>query len=85
METLIGLDLERVGMTMALVRTLKMVRATCTIYLVTITRVSKNVTVLAKKWGDTEIAKRGCSVPVMRARYRSVGLTPHQPGWTDSG
>jgi len=24
-------------------------------------------------------------VPVMRARYRSAGLTPHQRGWTDAG
>jgi len=39
----------------------------------------------AKKWGDTEIAKRGRSVLVMRARYRSAGLTPHQRGWTDAG
>ena len=26
----------------------------------------------AKKWGDTEIAERGRSVLVMRARYRSA-------------
>ena len=39
----------------------------------------------AKKWGDTEIAKRGRSVLVMRARYISAGLTPHQRGWTDAG
>jgi len=39
----------------------------------------------AKKWGDTEIAERGRSVLVMRARYRSTGLTPHQRGWTDAG
>ena len=39
----------------------------------------------AKKWGDTEIAERGYSVLVMRARYRSAGLTPHQRGWTDAG
>ena len=39
----------------------------------------------AKKWGDTEIAERGRSVLVMRARYRSAGLTPHQRGWTDAG
>jgi len=39
----------------------------------------------AKKWGDTEIAGRGRSVLVMRARYRSAGLTPHQRGWTDAG
>jgi len=39
----------------------------------------------AKKWGDTEIAERGRSVLVMRARYRSAGLTPYQRGWTDSG
>ena len=39
----------------------------------------------AKKWGDTEIAERGRSVPVMRARYRSTGLNPHQRGWTDAG
>jgi len=32
---------------------------------------------IAKKWGDTEIAERGRSVLVMRARYRSAGLTPH--------
>jgi len=34
---------------------------------------------------DTEIAERGRSVLVMRARYRSAGLTPHQRGWTDAG
>jgi len=39
----------------------------------------------AKKWGDTEIAQRGRSVPEMRARYRSAGLIPHQRGWTDAG
>jgi len=39
----------------------------------------------AKKWGDTEIAERGRSVLVMRTRYRSAGLTPHQRGWTDAG
>ena len=39
----------------------------------------------AKKRGDTEIAERGRSVLVMRARYRSTGLTPHQRGWTDAG
>jgi len=39
----------------------------------------------AKKWGDTEIAERGRSVLVMRARYRSAELTPHQRGWTDAG
>jgi len=39
----------------------------------------------AKKWGDTEIAERGRSVLVMRASYRSAGLTPHQRGWTDAG
>ena len=39
----------------------------------------------AKKWGDTEIAERGRSVLVMRARYRSAGLTPHQRGWMDAG
>jgi len=39
----------------------------------------------AKKWGDTEIAERGRSVLVMRARYRSAGLTLHQRGWTDAG
>ena len=39
----------------------------------------------AKKWGDTEIAERGRSVLVMRAHYRSAGLTPHQRGWTDAG
>jgi len=39
----------------------------------------------AKKLGDTEIAKRGRSVLVMRARYRSAGLTLHQRGWTDAG
>jgi len=38
-----------------------------------------------KKWGDTEIAERGRSVLVMRARYRSAGLIPHQRGWTDAG
>jgi len=40
---------------------------------------------LLLKWGDTEIAERGRSVLVMRARYRSAGLTPHQRGWTDAG
>ena len=40
---------------------------------------------ISKKWGDTEIAERGRSVLVMRARYRSAGLTPHQRGWTDAG
>jgi len=39
----------------------------------------------AKKWGDTEIAERGRSVLVMRARYRSAGLTLHQRGWMDAG
>ena len=39
----------------------------------------------AKKWGDTGIAERGRSVLVMRACYRSAGLTPHQRGWTDAG
>ena len=39
----------------------------------------------AKKWGDTEIAERGRLVLVMRARYRSAGLIPHQRGWTDAG
>jgi len=39
----------------------------------------------AKKWGDTEIAERGRSVLVMRTRYRSAGLTPHQRRWTDVG
>ena len=39
----------------------------------------------AKKWGDTEIAERGRSVLVMRARYRSARLTPHLRGWTDAG
>ena len=39
----------------------------------------------AKKWGDTEIAERGRSVLVMRARCRSAGWTPHQRGWTDAG
>ena len=43
------------------------------------------VKIPAKKWGDTEIAERGRSVLVMRARYRSAGLTPHQRGWTDAG
>jgi len=38
-----------------------------------------------KKWGDIEIVERGRSVLVMRARYRSAGLTPHQRGWTDAG
>jgi len=38
-----------------------------------------------QKWDDTEIAERGRSVLVMRARYRSAGLTPHQRGWTDAG
>jgi len=44
-----------------------------------------NTKIPAKKWGDTEIAERGRSVLVMRARYRSAGLTPHQRGWTDAG
>jgi len=39
----------------------------------------------AKKWGDTEIAERGRSVLVIRARYRSAGLTLHQRRWTDAG
>jgi len=39
----------------------------------------------AKKWDDTEIAERGRSVLVMRARYRSAGLIPLQRGWTDAG
>ena len=39
----------------------------------------------AKKWGDTEIAERGRSVLVMRARYKSAGLIPHQRGWMDAG
>jgi len=39
----------------------------------------------AKKWGDTEIAERGRSMLVVRARYRSAELTPHQRGWTDAG
>jgi len=39
----------------------------------------------AKEWGDTEIAERGRSLLVMRAHYRSAGLTPHQRGWTDTG
>jgi len=43
------------------------------------------VKIPAKKWGDTEIAERGRSVLVMRARYRSAGLIPHQRGWTDAG
>jgi len=42
-------------------------------------------TVTDVNWGDTEIAERGRSVLVMRARYRSAGLTPHQRGWTDAG
>ena len=42
-------------------------------------------TIPAKIWGDTEIAERGRSVLVMRARYRSARLTPHQRGWTDAG
>jgi len=45
----------------------------------------KVITIPAKKWGDTGIAERGRSVLVMRARYRSAGLTPHQRGWTDAG
>ena len=45
----------------------------------------EDITSPAKKWGDTEIAERGRSVLVMRARYRSAGLTPHQRGWTDAG
>ena len=45
----------------------------------------KVVKIPAKKWGDTEIAERGRSVLVMRARFRSTGLTPHQRGWTDAG
>jgi len=39
----------------------------------------------AKKRDDTEIAERGRSALVMRARYRSAGLIPHQRGWTDAG
>jgi len=39
----------------------------------------------AKKWGDNKISERGRSVLVMRARYRSVGLTLHQRGWKDDG
>jgi len=39
----------------------------------------------AKKCGDTEIAEQGLSVLVMRARYRSAGLTLHQRRWTDAG
>jgi len=39
----------------------------------------------AKKWVDTKIAERGRSMLVMRARYRSAGLTLHQRGWTDAG
>ena len=31
------------------------------------------------------LAERGRSVLVMRARYRSAGLTPHQRGWTNAG
>jgi len=50
-----------------------------------ISRFSQSVESPAKKWGDTEIAERGRSVLVMRARYRSAGLTPHQRGWTDAG
>jgi len=46
---------------------------------------SPSVEIPAKKWGDTEIAQRGRSVLVMRARNRSAGLTPHQRGWTDAG
>jgi len=46
---------------------------------------SKVYKIPAKKWGYTEIAERGRSVFVMRARYRSAGLTPHQRGWTDAG
>ena len=49
------------------------------------TRQTRYVEIPAKKWGDTEIAERGRSVPVMRARYRSAGLIPHQRGWTDAG
>jgi len=48
-------------------------------------RNSNFVKIPAKKWGDTEIAERGRSVLVMRARYRSAGLIPHQRGWTDAG
>ena len=48
-------------------------------------RLDLKVEIPAKKWGDTEIAERGRSVLVMRARYRSAGLTPHQRGWTDAG
>ena len=46
---------------------------------------TETILIPAKKWGDTEIAERGRSVLVMRARYRSAGLTPHQRGWTDAG
>ena len=48
-------------------------------------KIEQNSKIPAKKWGDTEIAERGRSVLVMRARYRSAGLTPHQRGWTDAG
>jgi len=45
---------------------------------------SVHIYIPAKKWGDTEIAERGRPVLVMRARYRSAELTPHQRGWTDA-
>ena len=51
------------------------------------TRMHYTTKIPAKKWGDTEIAKRGRSVLVMHARYRSesAGLTLYQRGWTDAG
>jgi len=44
-----------------------------------------HIKIPAEKWGDTEIAERGRSMLVMRARYTSAELTPHQRGWTDAG
>ena len=45
-----------------------------------LSRHQQEVTFPAKKWGDTEIAERGRSVLVMRARYRSAGLIPTSAG-----
>ena len=57
----------------------------CERTMLTVMGLALRVKIPAKKWGDTEIAERGRSVPVMRARYRSAGLIPHQRGWTDAG
>ena len=53
--------------------------------LVVIPLVMRICAIPAKKWGDTEIAEQGRSMLVMRARYTSAELTPHQRGWTDAG